>query len=202
MTTAYDYIYYLSNDNIPLLELAIHELEKVMKENPRNFFFQTPMELAKYSICNVKQNNYLNNYIHSKLNNVIYKENIKPYKTVAVSRNITTENFEKSSKTCKISEKTGNIYDCSNKLLKKFNQEMNYSVSNINNISNLNIECYVKKKINDYKKLGKENNDKEKKWKLNKENYSGDNINKMKNYVQGANYYYSSIKKRNMKLIN
>ena len=87
---------------------------------------------------------------------------------------------------------------CTPILIKKFNQAINFSVGNMSNIMNSKSDCYIKKIINDYKKPEKENFDKEKMCKLIKEDCSGDNIKKIKNYVQGVNYYYSSIKKRNM----
>ena len=201
MTTAYDYIYHLSNNNKPLLELAICELEKIMKEQPRNFILKAPMDLAKYSIGNAKQNNYFNNYVHLRLNSTIsnfYNKNIKKYKTISAQKNNSVENLENSAKMNRISKKSGGLYDCSYNLYKKFNQAINFSVGNMSNIMNSKSDCYIKKIINDYKKPEKENFDKEKMCKLIKEDCSGDNIKKIKKYVQGVNYYYSSIKKRNM----
>ena len=198
MTTAYDYIYYLSSKNKPLLELAVCELEKIMREQPRNFFFQTPMELAKYSIDHVKQNSYLINYMHSRVNNTTYNEKTKLYKTIAVQKNnMSVEKLDNSSRQYNNLRKRGEIDGCSYKLLKKFSEGINSSVDHSSKYLNLNSECYVKKKINNYKKLEKENKDKGKKCKLSKINCSGDSINKMKSYVHGVNYYYSSIKKRN-----
>lgn len=185
MITACDFLYYLLKNNKGLYQLSLIELGKIMKNEPRNFMIQTPMELAKYSIRNVVEKNTLN----KRLNSINYK---KAYKTIVPKRN----NLEISINNIK-------QYKIFKKHLRERSETSFKLAQKLQNISGIlpstdgrknKIECYVKKKINDYFELsGKENK---------KNNIIGrktdiDDNNRMKSYVQGINYYYSSIKKQN-----
>ena len=190
MTTAFDFLIYLTSDNKEILELSFKELEFIAKKEIENFVLQKPIYLAKSIINNVKQINNNNLYVNlssscsNYRNNNFEKENLKAIQSLTAKK------------------VKGQINECSYRLLKKFSVGMNSSSANFF----INFDCFVKNKVSldfDSQRLMEKLNINNKMMKKienikNNNRYGLEaNIYKRKKYAAGMNDYFSKINKRN-----